>query len=84
MGVRARCWAEGKKKDRKRVRGKLRFNIPTLASHRPRSVTSSASSTMSVRVFPPSDEKHDDFEFHLDRFMGKWSVVSSRHFEDFS
>ena len=35
----------------------------------------SASLTMSVRIFPPSDEKHDDFEFHLDGFMGKWSIT---------
>jgi len=32
---------------------------------------------MSVRIFPPSDEEHDDFEFHLDQFMGKWSVPFS-------
>ena len=32
---------------------------------------------MSVRIFPPSDEQHDDFEFHLDKFMGKWSVAFS-------
>lgn len=32
---------------------------------------------MSVRIFPPSDEEHDDFEFHLDKFMGKWSVPFS-------
>lgn len=41
---------------------------------------------MSVRIFPPSDEKHDDFEFDLDKFMGKWLVsVSSSvvFFSDF-
>jgi len=32
---------------------------------------------MSVQIFPPSDEKHDDFEFHLDEFMGKWYVTHS-------
>jgi len=30
---------------------------------------------MSVHIFPPSDETYDDFEFHLDKFMGKWSVA---------
>jgi len=32
---------------------------------------------MSIRIFPPSDEKHDDFEFDLDEFMGKWYVTHS-------
>lgn len=32
---------------------------------------------MSVRIFPPSDEKHEGFEFDLDKFMGKWLVVAS-------
>ena len=32
---------------------------------------------MSVRIFPPSDEKHGDFEFDLDEFMGKWLVSIS-------
>jgi len=40
-------------------------------------MTSSLSLIMSVQIFPPSDEKHDDFEFNLDGFMGKWSVTSS-------
>lgn len=30
---------------------------------------------MSVRIFPPSDEKREDFEFDFDKFMGKWLVV---------
>lgn len=30
---------------------------------------------MSVRIFPPSSEQHDEFEFCLDKFLGKWSVV---------
>jgi len=32
---------------------------------------------MLVRIFPPSDERHDDFEFDLDGFMGKWYVTHS-------
>jgi len=32
---------------------------------------------MSVRIFPPSGEKYEEFEFHLDKFMGKWSVAFS-------
>ena len=64
------------------------FNIPTQppVSIGDTQVTSSASSIMSVRIFPPSDEKHDDFEFPLDRFMGKWLVVfthSECFFSDF-
>jgi len=38
---------------------------------------------MSVRIFPPSDEKHDDFEFKLDEFMGKWSDAFSLSFSVF-
>ena len=54
---------------------KLGFNTYLDSNRRSRSVTSFASLIMSVRIFPPSDEKHNDSEFHLDKFMGKWSVA---------
>jgi hypothetical protein len=77
----------GKREKRQEAVGKSRFNIISISTQTfglRRTVTSSMIHTfgliMSVRIFPPSNEKHEDFEFYLDKFMGKWSVAFSVNF----
>ena len=77
-GLRTKSGERKEEKDGGRAREIIQVKYQNPTHHTdPDSVTSSEHLIMSVRIFPPSDEKHKDFEFDLDKFMGKWSVVVS-------
>ena len=86
MGLRTSWERRKEEEDRKRVgRDVFIKQNPNRTEHdHRRTVTSSDTLVMSVRIFPPSDEKHDDFEFDLEKFMGKWSVVVSFVVQEYS